>query len=342
MPDYQITQEHLQQAVSKQIITTQQAQQLWAFLEQQSVNTPRLSTGHMLYYLGGLLAIGSITIFVGGTLDVLMGWPLFLIGVFAFSGCYLLAKRFQRQNLLIPAGIFAAICLSLTPLMVYSLQSALHFLPADLKNYQKFYRLVDGAWLPLEIISLLVGWLLFNKFRFGFILFPVAILLWFTSMDVYQFAVHQDLSANGGALFSMLFGLAEILIILRWDWPASHARAQKLFWLYFAAAVNFWGGLTTLWSDLHFNLIYAMVNVLLLFTSVFLQRRIFAVCGVIGIFSLISLLVSGSSIFPFILVFLGFLLIYLARVWSKFEVKIVSHYQKYIPRRFQNDIGSVI
>ena len=336
MPDYRITQQHLQQAVNEQIISAQQAQQLWALLERQSVNTPKLSTGHVLYYLGGLLAIGSITVFVGSSLDLLMGWPLFAIGVVAFAGSYLLANSFQQKNLLIPAGIFAAICLSLTPLIVFSLQAAVHLLPNDFKAYQKFYRLVDGIWLPLELISLLVGGLLFNKFRFGFILFPFAILLWFTSMDAYQFATHQTLSTNGGALFSLLFGLAEIFLILRWDWSATNLRAQKLFWLYFAAALNFWGGLTTLWANLHLDAIYVIINIILLFGSVFLQRRIFALCGGVGIFAFISSLVAHSPVFPFVLVLLGLLLIYLAWIWSKFELRIVNRYQKFIPLRFQN------
>lgn len=336
MPNYKINQEYLKRAVTRQIITQEQALQLWTMLEGESRDVPKLSTGHVLYYLGGLLAIGAVTVFIGNSLDIFMGWPLFFLGVFSFAGSYLLAIRLQRKNLLLPAGIFAAICLSLTPLIVFSLQAALHLLPVDLIHYRKFYRLVNGVWLPLELVSLLVGGLLFKRFRFGFILFPVAVLLWFTSMDGYQFVSGQTLDTNGGALFSLLFGLAEILVVFRWDWSADNLRAQKLFWLYFAAALNFWGGLTTLWTNWHLDWIYGIVNVGLLFASVFLQRRIFAVCGGVGIFALISSLVANSPVFPFVLVLLGLLLIYLARIWSKFEVKIINRYQRLIPRRFQN------
>jgi hypothetical protein len=129
--------------------------------------------------------------------------------------------------------------------------------------------------------------------------------------------------------------LVEILIILRWDWAANNARAQKLFWLYLAAVITFWGGLCGLWVRFNLDLIFGMVNLVLLFSSVFLQRRIFAVCGGIGIFSLIGSLVSGSVVFPFVLIALGLIIIYLARVWSRFETKIIKRYQTLLPLRFQ-------
>ena len=52
-----IRKHHLQQAVEQQIISGQQADALWQLWQSQQSTVPQFSFNHVLYYLGGLLAI---------------------------------------------------------------------------------------------------------------------------------------------------------------------------------------------------------------------------------------------------------------------------------------------
>ena len=51
----------LDQAASKQIITDEQAERLWTFLSEQQQQTPSFRFTHILYYFGGLIAIGAMS-----------------------------------------------------------------------------------------------------------------------------------------------------------------------------------------------------------------------------------------------------------------------------------------
>ena len=61
---------HLQQAVEQQIISRQQADALWRFWQSQQNEVPQFRFNHVLYYIGGLLAIGAMTLFMT------LGWKL--------------------------------------------------------------------------------------------------------------------------------------------------------------------------------------------------------------------------------------------------------------------------
>ena len=59
-----IRKHHLQQAVERQIISEQQSDALWQLWQSQQSAVPQFSFNHVLYYLGGLLAIGAMTLFM--------------------------------------------------------------------------------------------------------------------------------------------------------------------------------------------------------------------------------------------------------------------------------------
>ena len=54
----------MEQAVSQNIITAEQAEQLWVFWQEQRHDTPRFTVIHVLYYWGGMIAIAAMTLFV--------------------------------------------------------------------------------------------------------------------------------------------------------------------------------------------------------------------------------------------------------------------------------------
>jgi hypothetical protein len=54
----------LEAAAQRGIISGAQAGVLWTFLEVKQFGSPQFSFNHLLYYLGGMVAIGGISTFV--------------------------------------------------------------------------------------------------------------------------------------------------------------------------------------------------------------------------------------------------------------------------------------
>lgn len=67
----QITRAALDEAAAKGLIAKEQSAALWAFLVEREQETPTFKPAHILYYLGGLIAIGAMTLFMT------LGWERF-------------------------------------------------------------------------------------------------------------------------------------------------------------------------------------------------------------------------------------------------------------------------
>ena len=98
-----IRKHHLQQAVERQIISEQQSDALWQLWQSQQSAVPQFSFNHVLYYLGGLLAIGAMTLFMT------LGWETFggsaivaLCLLYGLPGVAL-TEYFHNRGLAIPA-----------------------------------------------------------------------------------------------------------------------------------------------------------------------------------------------------------------------------------------------
>ncbi len=158
---------HLQQAVERQIISREQADALWRFLQSQQNEVPQFRFNHVLYYIGGLLAIGAMTLFMtlgweafGGSAIVLL---CLLYGVAGVS----LTEFFRKRSLPIPAGICAAFVVALVPLAVYGVQDMMGLWSGD-RVYRDYHRWIDWRWLLMELVTLAAGALMFWRYRYPF------------------------------------------------------------------------------------------------------------------------------------------------------------------------------
>jgi hypothetical protein len=61
----------LKSATEDGLISEQQAELFWQFLSERAKNTPVFRFTHILYYLGGLIAIGAMSLFMT------LGWERF-------------------------------------------------------------------------------------------------------------------------------------------------------------------------------------------------------------------------------------------------------------------------
>ncbi len=182
----------LQAAAQKGLISDAQAEQLWAFLGEQYRDTPGFNFTHILYYLGGLIAIGAMTLFMTLGWERFGGWGICFIAL-AYAGAGLRLTHFflYQKQLRVPAGITATFAVVLTPLAVYGLQVALGFWAGD-HVYREYHTLIDWNWLLLELVTLAAGAVMLWYYRLPFLVMPVAVTLWYMSMDLAPFLAGQE------------------------------------------------------------------------------------------------------------------------------------------------------
>ena len=106
-------------AVRAGIVSAEQADRLAAYLGGATAGheQPRFSFVHVLYYLGGMIAIGAMSLFMTLGWNALGGWggcvTAILYGVLAL----LLSHWFlEQKQLYIPAGIMATLAVVMVPL----------------------------------------------------------------------------------------------------------------------------------------------------------------------------------------------------------------------------------
>ena len=254
------------------------------------------------------------------------------------TGSLLVTNFTYKKSLPIPAGIMATISLVCVPLVVYNLQRVLNLLPDQLTYYEQYHYLVNFYWLPMEFATLGVGVLLYYFYRFGFILFPISITVWYMSMDIYQLLFHfHEFEFINRAWFSLVFGGIELIILIVIDYKINQASSEKLFWLFLFALITFWCGLSFVNDSLPplGHVLYLFINVILLFISALLKRRIFAIFGAIGVFWYIADLSAKSIWFTLIFIIVGLLIMLVAFYWSKLENKILQSCGRLLPKRFR-------
>lgn len=326
----------LKQATEQGVLGEEQAERLWVFLSDHTKDTPRFHVTHILYYLGGLIAIGAMTLFMTLGWERFGGWGLLAIALaYGIAGIalteYLLKRRYT-----IPAGIVATFVVVLTPLAVYGLQSAIGLWPEE-HVYRQYHTHIDWNWLLMELATLAAGAALFYRYRLPFLIMPVAVTLWYLSMDLTPFVFGQeDTTWELRKLVSLWFGL---LITLLAFWIDIRSRNSKdyAFWLYLFGVLTFWGGLSLLRSDSELNkFLYLCINLLLIAVGAILSRRVFAVFGGLGVAGYLGHLAydvfKDSMLFPFALTIIGLAVICLGILWQKHEQTITTRLRSIVPK----------
>lgn len=151
-----ITKKQLEDAATENIITAQQAEALYQYLASRSKDIPRFTFTHVLYYLGGLIAISAMTLFMNLDWEAFGGAGIVFISILYAAVGLKVCHAFAAKNLAIPAGICAAFVVCLTPLAVYGLQQWLGVWPDD-SVYRDYHRDIRWHWLYMELGTLAAG-----------------------------------------------------------------------------------------------------------------------------------------------------------------------------------------
>jgi hypothetical protein len=326
----------LEDATQNGLLSERQAEQLWTFLSERARDTPSFRFTHVLYYLGGLIAIGAMSLFMTLGWERFGGWGLLFIALaYAGAGLWLTEYFLNRSRLRIPAGITATFVVVLTPLAVYGLQAALGWW-AEGKVFREYHTLIDWRWMFMEFATLASGTVMLWRYRLPFLVMPVAVTLWYMSMDLTPFLFGDaDLTWELRKFVSLWFGL---LIVLLAFWVDIRTRHDKdyAFWLYLFGVAAFWGGLSMMHSDSELNkFIYLCLNLAMIAGGAMLSRRVFTVFGGLGAAGYLGHLAydvfKDSMLFPFVLTILGLGVIYLGILWQRHEEKISGELRRLLP-----------
>jgi len=326
----------LDEAVRRGLVSDAQAEALWGFLSERAADTPSFRFTHILYYLGGLLAIGAMTLFMTLGWERFGGWGLFFIALlYAGAGLWATEHLLHRQRLPIPAGIVAAFVVVLTPLAVYGLQSALGWW-AEGRVYRDYHTYIDWRWLLMELATLAVAAVMLWRYRLPFLVMPVAATLWYLSMDLTPFLFGDaDITWELRKFVSLWFGLLIALLAFWVDVRTRHAK-DYAFWLYLFGVLAFWGGLSLMRSDDELGkFLYFCINLLMIVVGAILSRRVFAVFGGLGAAGYVGYLAYNvfrdSIVFPFVLTAIGFAVIWLGIVWQRREQEVTARLRGLLP-----------
>lgn len=340
----------LQAAAAAGVLQTGQIEPLLAFLSQRDRKSgqARFSGTHVLYYLGGMLAIGAATLFATLAVEALGMAALLALSLLYLLCALALAAWFERRELGIVAGIFATLAIALVPLAVFALQHVLGFWADGVRaqHYRDYHAWIDWRWLLMELSTLAAGALMLWRLRYPFMLMPLAVTLWYLGMDLVPALLLQAdggtdnwLGEAGWALrqrITLAFGMLMLLLAFFVDLRSRHGK-DYAFWLYLFGLMTFWGALSSMGSGaLSGKLVYLALNFALVLTGAILGRRVFAVFGGIGIALVLGnlswTLFRDSFAFVALLSLLGFALIGAGVWWSRHEASISARLRDFLPQ----------
>jgi len=244
----------------------------------------------------------------------------------------------NKSNFKILGGLLVTVAVCMTPLIIYGVQKQFGWWPqGDPGSYKGYHLWVKGSWFYLEIGTILASALALTRFKFPFITMPAYFSLWYMTMDLTPLLFGKnDFTWEERKMVSMIFGLA--ILIFSYFIDLKKARSFA-YWGYIFGGIAFWGGLTSMSSDNELSkFIYLSINIFLILTSVFLNRRIFLILGSIGcsvyLAHLFEKVFNDYFSFPIIISIVGLAIILLGVKYQKNEKKIKNFILKSIPRSF--------
>ncbi|ARU89462.1 DUF2157 domain-containing protein [Pseudomonas sp. M30-35] len=333
----------LHKAVAAGVLAPGQDAALLSFLQQQNPERASFQLAHIAYYFGAMLIIGA------------MGWLLteawMNIGegaLLIISAAYMLlftlcGRSMWQRGQQIPGGLLGAVAVSMTPLLIFAVQRLMGWWPLDdgLGSYNDYYKYVQSGWLAMELGTVMVGVLMLRMLPFPFIVMPIAIALWFMSMDLTELLFGSSFDWEQRRWISLWFGLLVLLCSL---WVDGRSQRDYAFWGYLAGLLAFWGGLSMMDSGSELGkALYCLINLGLIAVAVLLRRAMFMVFGALGVASYLGYLsyevFADSLLFPVIVSLLGLAVIGLGIVYqrqrdafsAKLRRKIPSSWQSFLP-----------
>jgi hypothetical protein len=335
--DITITYDDLASVAAVHDLTPTDVNRLWNALHARGAGRPRFDTAHVAYYFGALVVISAMGFFMTLAWSAVRG-----AGLTAFALAYAVAfwvagESLWKRGLPTPGGLLFTVAVSMVPLAVYGIHDAIGLWPqGDPGDYRDYYTRVRGSWIVIELVTAGVGTAAVLARPFPFLMAPVALALWFMSMDLTPLVFGaSDASWESRTWVSMWFGLAMLLGAYGID-LRNRLRQDFAFWGYLFGVLAFWGGLSLINGDSALSkVVYCAINVGLIVLSVLLRQRLFIVFGALGVLGYLGYLsyrvFEDSLLFPVALTVLGILIIYFGVVYQRNAAAIAVGLQANLP-----------
>ena len=333
-----ISQNDLNSAVEKEIITNQQANSLWNLFTEQSISKITFTGLNVAYYFGAMIIISAMTWFATEAFAQYNASGLFFVGIFYFTGLFLFGNRlYNNEQTEIPGGLLLTSAVFMVPLVVFSIQEYFQIWGNESPgNYRDFYIWIRSGWFLMEVTTIATAIIFLSKYKFTFLTFPLAFSLWFLSMDLTPIIFNSnDFTWDQRKLVSMIFGLVMLIFTYFID---RKTKKDYAFWLYLFGMLAFWGGLSLMRSDSEFNkFVYCCINLFLIVLSVLFNRKIFIVFGAMGVYGylyhLSDMVFRDSLLFPVALSFFGISIIWLGIKYNKNRERIDKYINSLLPEQ---------
>lgn len=337
-----ISRDDLRRAAEQGLLQPGQDEALWQHLTKLGEGRPRFDLAHVAYYGGALIVLGAMGWFMGRAWEDLGGGGIFAIAA-AYALTFLFAGRWlwDRLGLRVPGGLLFTLAVGMTPLATYGLLRQFDLWPQDDPGgYAGFHVWIKGSWITLELATILVGVVMLRFRRFAFLTAPIAVSLWYLSMDLGPLlAGVPDFNWSIRQWVSVWFGLAMLVAAYATD---LRDRDEDLaFWIYLFGLLAFWGGLSAMNSSSELNkFIYALINLALIAVSLVLRRVMFLIFGALGVSGYIGHLAwrifADSLLFPFALTILGVSVIAAGVIYQRNRRACEAAFQRILPVRWQH------
>jgi hypothetical protein len=247
---------------------------------------PGFEAAHVAYYLGALLIIGAMGWFMTNAWDSLGGLGITAMAVAygaVFGG---IGVMMYRKGFVIPGGLLATVAVCMTPLAVYGIERKIGWWPeGDPGSYTNFHPMINGSWVGMEAVTILVAALFLKFVKFPFLTAPAAYALWYMSMDATSLIFGRTWDFHHECWISAGFGVVMLGIGYFAD---GDGDADYSFWFYLFGLIAFCGGLSLLGDGRQMGMvIYCVIHLCLIVLSLLLQRRAFLVFGAIGVFAVL-------------------------------------------------------
>ncbi|MFT0516538.1 DUF2157 domain-containing protein [Pseudomonas faucium] len=326
----------LARAVQAGILQPGQDQALLDFLRTQPAARGNFQLAHVAFYFGALLIMGAMGWLLTEAWMRIGDAALLAIATLYIALITLFALALQKRQQPIAAGVLAAVAVSIVPLAVFAVERLAGWWPLDdaQTDYHQYYTYVQGGWLVMEAATVLAGLLMLRLIPYPFIVMPIAVALWFMSMDLSEWVYGSPFSWEQRRTVSLWFGLGLLLVFVLVD---GRTRGDYAHWGYLAGLAAFWGGLTMMESDSELGkALYCLVNLGLMAIAVLLRRPVFMVFGALGVAAYLGYLsyevFAESLLFPVVLTLIGLGVIGLGLAYQKRREQLSQVVRAWLPQ----------
>jgi hypothetical protein len=304
-------------------------------------NAEGLNVPTIACYLGAIVIMSSLGWFLFdqwedlGDTGVLACSSAFAL-VFAAGG-HLLHRRLHYR---VAGGLLWTCAISMVPLITYAAQHVCGLWPGmgdDYAEMQAYFTRISEHWLIMELATVVAGLVVLRFVRFSFLMFPVAIALWFASMDIATIFHDGTLAWSTRSWCSIGFGACVLAYAF---WLDHRSKEDLAFWLYLAGLMAFWGGMTMRYDGPEWHkTLYAIINLALAIAGVYLRRRTFLVFATLGLLVYLGHLSADvyrhAMWFPPVAALVGLFVILLGAYLQRHRTTIDAMFDRARPQRLR-------